>query len=711
MAQNKPDLLLLDSPVVESTMEQSTSNLCALHNQTYTAFCFTDKQLICDSCAGSENHLQHDMKPESELRTQAVGKIEELKTFKAELDQFDRDLRRNYHDEEKALQSVLKEGFQKMREALSQREKALSSKVEQCLAQRKVVIEDTLKTNQIYKKKVLNRIKHLEEEQFEMDFIDNLDKSVSAISSLLDYTVLQNGEDKLVTPQNISNEIDQVIALINKPVDLGPACINSETFIEHLSDIYSGLNDQIKVFNAEKFIAFERESDRLVISLSSQAENRKLGITALKDVKEVMFDLSVIPTPEEWKTFKWSQIWLTLISLWPKLENAKTLTFHINANKFRADEFMKLIKAPFWNTQQVSVRFEIARAASSSPYNPNLVEILTNILPKVPNIRGIKLDLTANNAMVDEAIKALFLWNSSTIKDLDQFELDVSNSALTDEGLSVIASSMQHLKVLRLCLTETKITDVGLIKFSDNTLSTIKSLKNFEMLLWGNDITDNGALRLLENLGSVQSMKLSLSQTKITDKSLIAFKKMKLRHLQLYLSDTDISDDGLIKLLSNVKATRTLKLSFGKTKITDKSLKILAGRLEGVAGKLEHLVLDLNSTQVTDDGVGLLIQDMKRLKVLKLSLNNTNVTDGLLEVIEDKGMDLMGLLEKFEISLTGTKATSQGVKILARIPNDVVDFKVYFDNHLYTPNELQEANRPNRINSTILERLKTSFFG
>ncbi len=137
----------------------------------------------------------------------------------------------------------------------------------------------------------------------------------------------------------------------------------------------------------------------------------------------------------------------------------------------------------------------------------------------------------------------------------------------------------------------------------------------------------NGTVEV-EKVGKMDYLAVLLSDTKVKDADLEAFKGMT-QIRKLYLQNTAITDEGLGNLtgLENLQS-----LSLNKTKITDDGLKNLAGLT-----KLH--TLSLSNTKVTDKG----LEHVNELAELKtFHRKGTKVT-------EDRIKDLKKTLTKVEI--------------------------------------------------------------
>jgi Leucine-rich repeat (LRR) protein len=185
--------------------------------------------------------------------------------------------------------------------------------------------------------------------------------------------------------------------------------------------------------------------------------------------------------------------------------------------------------------------------------------------------------------------------------------LRLDKTATTDADLAMIAD--KHPNLVELTLSETKITDAGLVPLTKLTkLRKIRISKTA--------ITDDAA-KVLAQIPTLED--IDVSQTHFGDKGLKALQPLtKLKRLNLYT--TKITNKGLI-VLKDFKSRKTLVwFNIDKCSLTDKAVPFLFP-LE----KLEWL--HLGRTRLSDEGL-ITLAELKTLK--EISVTNTQVTlDGI----------------------------------------------------------------------------------
>jgi internalin A len=147
----------------------------------------------------------------------------------------------------------------------------------------------------------------------------------------------------------------------------------------------------------------------------------------------------------------------------------------------------------------------------------------------------------------------------------------VSFAPITDDGLASFLKKQKSLTALS--LTRTKITDKSLLAIA--RLGHLRYLS-----LASNSITDKGVERIS---GLLELRDLCLRHTRVTDRGLGYVKKLtKLRGLDLH--GTDVTDAGILQL-REMKTLRTLSLA--STKVTTQGAESLRQSLPLVQIRME----------------------------------------------------------------------------------------------------------------------------
>ena len=276
--------------------------------------------------------------------------------------------------------------------------------------------------------------------------------------------------------------------------------------------------------------------------------------------------------------------------------------------------------------------------------------------------------------------------------------LELNNTKLTGEGLSVLEGKFVNLEtvnlrfceditkrgmtdILQVCGTNLKDLDVSNTQITDEYLSGFKGkLIHLENLALADckGITQQGILELLQLCGS-QLKDLGLSRTKVTGEgmSVLHDKFIKLETLDLSCC-YNITDQGVRELLQ-MCGTKLKVLDLSPADISGEGLSELDGKfinLEVLAlngckditqeGLVEILqmcgsqlkVLHLCSTKITGEGLSVLQGKFIRLETLDLSCWAGFTEQGLIEIVRMCGTELK------DLDLTQTSITCEGLTAL-----------------------------------------------
>jgi serine/threonine protein kinase/WD40 repeat protein len=212
--------------------------------------------------------------------------------------------------------------------------------------------------------------------------------------------------------------------------------------------------------------------------------------------------------------------------------------------------------------------------------------------------------------------------------------LSLRNTTVSDATLEVIA----RLPVTSLNISYSKVADVGLRNLRQKTQLTSLDLS-------GTKVSEQVLLEVLPSLTKLNSLNLNelqvsdqvmeviaklpiqdslgLSKTQVTDKGLALLAGKKIR--SIFLSETGITNQGLLHLRDVFQGTNASSLELAKTQISDEGLRHLEGQ--------SCWILDLSDTKITDDG----LKHLEKLQFVRyMRLNRTSVTEEGVKSLQNK---------------------------------------------------------------------------
>lgn len=291
-------------------------------------------------------------------------------------------------------------------------------------------------------------------------------------------------------------------------------------------------------------------------------------------------------------------------------------------------------------------------------------------------LRNLKLNLS-HTKLYDQALQILGTKVLPRLETLEELNLNFAHTGITDRGaIQVFANSFPALKILNIDLSDNNISDQSLQVFGSHALRSMNCLEKFALNLNSTKVSDNSISHLFTyNFPNVRSLKLGLNYTFITDRTLetlggLALPQMLyLEDLHLSLWSTDIVDRGVSFVIRGIMSNlKTFVLDISNTKTSDQTLDLIGDLLRC----LSTLEVGLRTTWVTDNGViGLLRGNVMRLKVLKMELNKTKVTDKMVDFFSREVYQKMDELEKLEFQVAGSGVSLQGKKFIGELERQV----------------------------------------
>ena len=211
----------------------------------------------------------------------------------------------------------------------------------------------------------------------------------------------------------------------------------------------------------------------------------------------------------------------------------------------------------------------------------------------------------------------------NALAEADSLEyLNLAHTEVTDEGIEQLAKA-DNLKELN--LGGTGVTDVNALAKADSL--EVLNIGGTPFSSSGTEITDEG----IEQLAEADNLEvLDLGGTEVTDDGIEQLAEIdKLE--ELFLQGTEVTDEGVANL---AEADNLEVLRLSGTGVTDVNALAKADSLEVLNignGKF------YDGAEVTDEGIEYLAES-DSLK--ELSLSGTEVTEDMIEGLEDAGIDV-----------------------------------------------------------------------
>ena len=303
---------------------------------------------------------------------------------------------------------------------------------------------------------------------------------------------------------------------------------------------------------------------------------------------------------------------------------------------------------------------------------------LVQLFVPMPKLKNFMLNVS-NTKVSNQTIEALGRHSVRTMKTLESFELYTFNTKVNDEGLTHLFVVTPSITRYVLGLSGTLITDQGLQAFADHTLPSMQELTSLELYLSNTKVTDSGLNKIFIDMRTVTDFILGLSNTSVTDQTVDRFAKHTmmtfkvLETFELYLFNTEVTDESLTHLFSNIKNVKGIKkyiLGLSQTDVTDQTIELFAHDMLPNMNALENLELYFSDTSITDQGVSQLFASLRDIKKLVLDINYTEVTDKSIEEFS-KHVSNMKVLKNFEILIEGSDVGENGRNLLEQLKSEI----------------------------------------
>jgi len=310
--------------------------------------------------------------------------------------------------------------------------------------------------------------------------------------------------------------------------------------------------------------------------------------------------------------------------------------------------------------------------------------VVDKFLSKMKNLRGINLNLS-HTKISHKSLSPLFQTLQPMMKNLEVFQLFLSKLSLEDQSVTSLMIPMSNLKKLTLDLSFVKAPDnvfEGLLKES---IQSMKVLEEFEIDVSYTDISDQNLMYIFASLPLLRNFDLRLERTTLTDKSLNAFLERSLskmeyiEELAINIKQTCITSKSLDALIRHIPKVKALRLLIGGKFINDVNFETLGNRLNAMKS-LEVLELDVEKAKVQEQSISKIFLLLPNVKNLSLNFGNTSFGDKNLKMFTENTLKYLKSLKKIKLVLSGTQITDEGLKKLLIGMQDVKVFKLYLRN-------------------------------
>ena len=547
---------------------QSEREICEEHNEEMRLMCLTEGLKICDHCAFDGKHRNHEIQPIKKIKMEAEGQKRDVE---AKLDKIEE----CYHNSKEGLEShkiifldTVKQKFQKLQHLLAQKEMDIMFEVGSTFIQESGRLDRFIGPSSCLKLQLQNK-------QFGLESLFQ-NKGFSKLKSedlALDTPGLLGTLDDIC--KGWKADFEEVKRSFEKPLVTLQETINSLSFIEY------GLSDKLKSYyppeftnEAQKVTSSSSSSPKCASSqISTEAEN---SITSTFKINTV-FDFEVHgrslmivtrkgqPQDTELNKEDWSGVTKVKFQL----------------GKYTLKKQDKNALEYVWESLEDRVTGLKVRFVKKEISSASLINLLPLLLKKVKTLEKIDIDL-GQCKVSDQAFGNLIEFYISQAANLKRLSLDLSFSSITNKGLeSFVKYGVDILRPIiwfKLDLKMAKINDEVLI----NLFTAMPNVKNFRFGLAGTDVSDKAIEAFVEKtlitMEAIETMEISLEETKVTDQSIVNFFQhlKNLKKLFLHFNYTDLTDAVVEEFAKNtfrrLDSLKVLEMEFVGTGVTEKGI-------------------------------------------------------------------------------------------------------------------------------------------
>jgi len=590
--------------------ERSKWEFCHIHNEEMRFYCLNDKSKVCDECIETGDHERHKLIPIKKIRAEVEEKIKKLKSTSESLDKYYNGLEEVYSLRKVGIIENVKKRFSEIHQTLKQKEEAMCHTIDRYFNQevRNIRTESTSESH--IKGETLNTLSELQTcvkednmegmiklitSQVKEAPMDVLNQRLHKINKNFDDGTYNF--DKLIkTRSDQINEINFPLEIFNQEINNSRADLNppdtSLSVLDKKKNSVSSFHEvfSLDVIDSSLIITVKDEN-----TLSSIISNSQV-LEKCKEIYNVQFTFRRIISMEELE-----RSFQSFLNNFKKVETLKIIVADKDVEDGDIIYCFSLIIPLIENLKCLDVQL-----ADCHSVNKGFVYIFNDVLPRTHKLN--KLTMNFKNTTLSD--KGLQVFNMRTLPQLNYLRslgLLLSGTEITDESITSLFVNMERIQSFKLDFQSTKISDKSIEVFSQCILPFMDPLVGFEMGLGDTNVTDYSISQLSVKTENLKVFKLDLQSTKISDESLMALAKITLPYMKvlnifdLNLCGTRITDEGLTKLCFKMETVTSFRLDLAGTEVTNLSLHNIIKNLLPNMKALKELDIGIINTRVSDE--------------------------------------------------------------------------------------------------------------
>jgi len=533
---------------------------CRFHSKDIEYVCLTDKEMICSECVTLRNHKSsnHKIQRLDSLKEQIENQIKRFEDLLSGTQSFTNNIERMYKEFTKSTLAVVKEGFAKLRFVINEKEKQIVDQVNSFSDKQFEKLHNQTGKSSLFQHIIQKKIAEYQQIMHTENPIELLEEDLSPIFEAIQ-TAIQS--EKTI---KIKKELEEMKESINLSLTNQKYVLETMTMgIENLNlickEIDLNLNKELSLIQERIMNTFPLKSLQDLEVFESSNKNgftdkrSKLSILYPQDFLRqyipVLQDIGNSISCFEFKISqdikKFSQKDISLLrQIRIKCTNIQAIRIIIENYKVSDEILLDILSCLFWKSnilQRIDLIYE-----KEGFFEKSIFHLAENVLPFTKHLKWLEVCFV-NSEISKDALNSLSESIQNLAENLITLRFGMNSDLFDASPVQNLFVSMQNLEDLILVFDSEVINDDALDKFILNTLPSLTKLKNFMFSVSSSFLTDLSVKKFLNSFPrewffGLNSFCMRLSETNITDKSLITFISQTLPQFQK-LTEFDLTVD------------------------------------------------------------------------------------------------------------------------------------------------------------------------
>jgi len=529
-------------------------NKCEAHKEKTKMICLTDNTLVCGACVIFGDHKGHDIKMLSDFEGLVQQKKNQLSAVAEKISKVSSEFTSLLEEKKQNMKSTIKDRFQALRLEIAKQEVEMLLKFENIFIDEKTNLNNMINASLEMPFDIESKLKEFNDVMLNPNIVKLTQEDYSDLGKLFD-------EKVTAMEAKHTEEISELLAVFQSSLPKEDV-LKDFNIIDPLNQELTKLSEkrrpaqnsqlvlQIKevILPPVKLVIFESddEPDVLDVQGSESLKSSKFSTAQLEKIKEINYEFQFEEDTIDETTLP------SIMLLSKFLKNLKIVRVDIETSSYFEGDcdrpFWQLLSAAFSQLPSLENIEEIDIEVKNAPLGDlGFICMAEMIIPRLKNLKTFSCTLDKTHT-TSKALKALSKVDFSKCSDLQKFHVDIKRCPLNEDGVVEFLNRVPNVKDVLLGFgAANSLTDKAFDSFSTSVLPLLDKVETFEVGLWETNITNEGVKKLLNHIPNVKNLYIGLNSTRITDEALAGFVNHKiptmtnLKGLDICLDHTDIS--------------------------------------------------------------------------------------------------------------------------------------------------------------------------